>query len=109
MKMKVVLVTITILVAIVRKLSPLFLLKMILIIVEISKKENDEIELRRSKRERKRTEFYSACPAKVIYVNCVSANAPMSYHKVVKSKECDLWLEAMNKELKCVKRMIFGN
>jgi len=55
--------------------------------------------LRRTGRERKRTEFYNASLAntKYIYVNFVSADSPTNYVDVLESDEYCLWKEAMGK------------
>jgi len=65
---------------------------------ETNKSKNN---LRRTGRERKKTEFYSASLAntKYIYVNFVSADSPTNYVDVLESDEYCLWKEAMDGEI----------
>ena len=67
--------------------------------------ENKEnVAIRKSTRERKRPDYYSASFAKTkcIYVNVVSADSPANYNEALASDESVLWQEAMNKEMDCV-------
>ncbi len=60
--------------------------------------------LRRSTREKKKTERYEAnfTNSNYIYVNVVSADSPSTYEETINSDEKDLWKDAMNKELNCL-------
>lgn len=71
---------------------------------------NLEINLRRSARDKKRPDFYSASlvQTKCIYVNVVRTDSPSSYEEVLKRNDYDLWKVAMNKEIDSLSKKNLG-
>lgn len=77
----------------------------------ISNESDETVELnekclRRSERERKKPDRYNAnfVNSNYIYVNVVSADSPSTYEEAINSGENDLWNEAMNKEMNCLRK-----
>jgi len=69
------------------------------------KGENEqEMILKRSRRERKRPDRYgeAATYSNYIYVNFVSADTPTSYEKAINSEDSLDWKQAMDKEMRCL-------
>jgi len=66
----------------------------------------EEYELRKSERVKKRPKrygnntVYSSC----IYVNIVSADSPLSFEDALKGRESELWKQAIDREISCLKK-----
>lgn len=66
---------------------------------------NNEIELRRSQRNRQQPDRYSDSNyAYCIYVNYVSADSPQDYTEAINDEYYKDWQKAMNKELECLNK-----
>jgi len=66
----------------------------------------EEYELRKSERVKKRPEGYgdSTVYSSCIYVNIVSADSPLSFEDALKGSESELWKQAMDREISCLKK-----
>lgn len=66
---------------------------------------NNEIELRRSQRNRQQPDRYSDSNyAYCIYVNYVSADSPQDYTEAINNEYYKDWQKAMNKEIECLNK-----
>ena len=63
-----------------------------------------ESEVRRSDRERKKPDRFGDSEVYYIYVNYVSAHSPRTYDEALSSSESDLWKNAMKREIDCINK-----
>ena len=63
---------------------------------------NTENKLRRSQRKKREPERYGQTSSHFIYVNLVSADSPRTYEEALRGNDCDLWKEAMDREMNCL-------
>lgn len=71
-----------------------------------NQQSKENFELRKSNRKTKKPDWYgiNSANSNYIFVNYVSADSPITYDEVLKSDECELWKNAMEKELNVINK-----